>query len=80
MNIILSPQRRDDTLVLSKSGDVLTINGTEYDTTTDDSDTWLIKVDGDDVTVLFPHGKDASEAQRFPSVIADIADGPVILP
>jgi len=33
MNINLSPQRRDDTLTITKNGDVLTINGTDYDFT-----------------------------------------------
>lgn len=31
MKITLYPQRRDDELALSKQGDVLTVNGTEYD-------------------------------------------------
>lgn len=31
MQINLSPQRRDDTLAVSKSDDTLTINGTAYD-------------------------------------------------
>lgn len=31
MKINLSPQRRDDELVISKLGDELTINGTKYD-------------------------------------------------
>lgn len=33
MKITLSPQRRDDTLTVTKQGDTLTINGTEYDFT-----------------------------------------------
>lgn len=31
MKINISPQRRDDTVNISKAGDMLTINGTEYD-------------------------------------------------
>ena len=33
MNIKLSPQRRDDSLSVTKVGDILTINDTEYDFT-----------------------------------------------
>lgn len=31
MKITLIPQRRDDTLMLYKSGDILTVNGEDYD-------------------------------------------------
>ena len=31
MQITLTPQRRDDTLTLTRSGDVLTINGEAFD-------------------------------------------------
>ena len=31
MHITLNPQRRDDALDVSKSGDTLTINGSAYD-------------------------------------------------
>ncbi len=31
MNISYTPQRRDDTLTVSVSGDILTVNGEEFD-------------------------------------------------
>ena len=95
MKINLSPQRRDDTLAVTKQGDVLTINGTEYDFT-DLSDGGTLpadavdcefvigsvdRVDGElELTLLLPHGANASEAARFPEPIIDPADGEVELP
>ena len=95
MKIYLSPQRRDDTLTVTKHGDVLTINGTEYDFTdlpnggtlpADAVDSEYIidsvdRVDGDlELTLLLPHGPNATEAARFPQPIIDPADGKVELP
>ena len=95
MKINLSPQRRDDTLTVIKQGDVLTINGTEYDFTdlpnggtlpADAVDSEYIidsvdRVDGDlELTLLLPHGPNATEAARFPEPIIDPADGEVELP
>jgi len=95
MVINLSPQRRDDTLTVSKSGDVLTINGTEYDFSQvpeggllpqDAVDCpWLAsdveRIDGELVlTLLLPHGANASEAARFPEPLMDVPDGTVVLP
>ena len=95
MKINLSPQRRDDTLAVIKQGDVLTINGTEYDFT-DLPDGGTLPVDAVDceyvfgsvdrvngeleLTLLLPHGANASEAARFPEPIIDPADGEVELP
>ena len=95
MKINLSPQRRDDTLTITKQGDVLTINGTEYDFTdlpdggtlpADAVDCEYVfgsvdRVDGEiELTLLLPHGPNATEAARFPEPIIDPADGEVELP
>ena len=95
MTINLSPQRRDDTLSVSKSGDVLTINGTAYDFTQvpdggllprDAVDCqWLVsdveRIDGELVlTLLLPHGANASEARRFPEPLTNVPDGEVEFP
>ena len=95
MKINLSPHRCDDTLTITKQGDVLTINGTEYDfTDLPDGGTlpadaveseYIIdsvdRVDGDlELTLLLPHGPRASEAARFPQPIIDPDDGEVELP
>ena len=95
MKINLSPQRRDDTLTITKQGDVLTINGTAYDFSqlpdggmlpADAVDSEYVigsvdRVNGElELTLLLPHGADASEAARFPQPIIDPADGEVELP
>jgi len=95
MNINLSPQRRDDALTIIKNGDVLTINGTEYDFSqlpdggtlpADAVDCEFVigsveRVNGElELTLLLPHGANASEAARFPEPIIDPADGEVELP
>lgn len=95
MNINLSPQRRDDTLTVTKQGDTLTINGTEYDFSVipdgatlpkDATDCeWLAsdveRIDGVlHLTLLLPHGRDASHAARFPQPIVNPADGTLELP
>jgi len=95
MKINLSPQRRDDTLSVFKQGDVLTINGTDYDFSqlpdggtlpADAVDCEYVigsvdRVNGElELTLLLPHGPNASEAARFPEPIIDPADGEVELP
>ena len=95
MNIKLSPQRREDTLTVIKQGDTLTINGTAYDFSVvpngatlpkDATDCeWLAsdveRIDGVlHLTLLLPHGKDASHAARFPQPIVNPADGTLELP
>jgi len=95
MKINLSPQRRDDQLTVFKGGNVLTINGTEYDFTNlpnggtlpagaVDSE-FVIgsveRVNGElELTLLLPHSAGASDAARFPEPIIDPADGEVELP
>ena len=95
MKITLSPQRRDDTLTVIKQGDTLTINGTSYDFTdlpdggtlpaeAVDSEFVIGNVERIDgvlhLTLLMPHGADASEAARFPQPIINPADGELELP
>jgi hypothetical protein len=95
MKIILSPQRRDDTLTVTKQGDTLTINGTAYDfSVIPDGATlpkeatdcaWLAsdveRIDGVlHLTLLLPHGANASQAARFPQPIINPADGVLELP
>ena len=95
MKIKLSPQRRDEQLTLEKAGDTLTINGTAYDfSQLPDGGTLpaeavdcefvigsVDRVNGElELTLLLPHGADASEAARFPQPIIDPADGEVELP
>ena len=95
MKIKLSPQRRDDSLSVFKQGDTLTINGTAYDFTdlpdggtlpADAVDCEFVigsvdRVNGElELTLLLPHGANASEAARFPQPIIDPADGEVELP
>lgn len=95
MKINLSPQRRDDTLTVTKQGDALTINGTEYDfSQLPDGATlprdacdceWLAsdveRIDGELVlTILLPHGARAPESTRFPEPIVNPSDGVVELP
>ena len=95
MKINLSPQRRDDTLTVIKSGDTLTINGTAYDfSQLPDGGTLpaeavdcefvigsVDRVNGElELTLLLPHGANASEAARFPQPIINPADGELELP
>lgn len=95
MKINLSPQVRNGTLSVSKSGDALTINGVVYDFTplTEGSTLPAAAVDceyivgevkredGDiELTLLLPITATASEAARFPQPITVINDGEVALP
>ncbi|CUH63905.1 hypothetical protein TG4357_00956 [Thalassovita gelatinovora] len=95
MQITLIPQRRDEVLTLSRSGDVLTINGTDFDFTgLTEAETmprsglgcdWLAA----DVTrtggvlqlsLILPHGANAQEQSLFPAPITVVADGPITVP
>jgi hypothetical protein len=95
MKINLSPQRRDDALTVTKQGDTLTINGIAYDFSVvpdgatlpkDATDcAWLAsdveRIDGVlHLTLLLPHGANASQAARFPQPIINPADGVLELP
>ena len=95
MRINLTPQRRGDTLTLLREGDVLVINGTAFDfSQLEDGD--LLPRDAVDceflasdieriegrvtLTLILPHGMNASEATRFPQPIIDPPDGDIEVP
>jgi hypothetical protein len=95
MKIILSPQRRDDTLIAVKSGDVLTLNSVRFDLSPiGDGDTlpydaihsqWLPgnieRASGElTLTLLFPNPSNYSQAQAFPSPLLNVPDGVVVFP
>jgi hypothetical protein len=95
MKITLLPQRRDDTLVVVKSGDKLTINNVDYDFSVI-PDGALLPKDAVDcpwlasdveriggvlhLSLILPHGATASESARFPAPIINPADGPLEFP
>lgn len=95
MKIKLTPQRRDDTLSVIVSGDILVLNGEVLDFGplpeggTLPSDAvgceWLLgdvhRTDGQiELTMILPHAADASEAARFPEPLNITENGPVELP
>lgn len=95
MNIILVPQRRDDTLTIYKSGDVLVINGEAFDfarvgegdtlPVTAISSEWFVsdveRVDGELIlSVLLPNPWNYSQEQAFPKPLINVPDGIVELP
>lgn len=95
MKIYLSPQRRDAAISVTKQGDALTINGTDYDFSQlpDGGELpreaidceWICsdvsRVDGEiELTLILPHNASASETARFPESIMNPADGQVELP
>ena len=95
MHITLTPQLRDDSLTVSKSGDTLTINGTAYDLTALPDGATLPesaincefipapveRINGVlHITLLLPHGPEASEAACFPAPIINPPDGELELP
>lgn len=95
MQIKLSPQRRDDTLTVSKQGDVLTINGEQFDFSAIPEGATLPadaisseffsgpveRIDGVlHLTLTLPHGADPVEAVAFPADIINPPDGEIELP
>lgn len=95
MKIILSPQRRDDTLSMSRAGAVLTINGEAFDfSAMAAGDTlplgavkssWFVgpvdNVDGKlEMTIILPLPFNYSPEQAFPQPLVNVPDGPVALP
>lgn len=94
MRISFTPMRRADRLVLSKAGDVLTINGTEIDFSAIPEGglcpraavpcDWLasdVERKGGVIhlTLILPHGPTAPDDTLFPVPIM-AADGPVPVP
>ena len=95
MNITLTPQRRDDTLTVIKSGETLTINGTAFDFSVIPDGATLPagavscpyltgnvkRINGVlHLTLLLPTGPNASHAANFPAPIINPADGALELP
>lgn len=95
MRISFSPQRRDDTLTVSKTGENLLINGDPIDLSViPDGATlpagaidneWIAgpveRIGGVlHVTLLLPHGPNPSQAVAFPEPITVTSDGPVAVP
>lgn len=95
MRIKLSPQRCEASLVVSKAGDVLTVNGEVFDFSfMRDGDTlpraaiqseWfhgdVTKQGGQlQLTLLLPLPHNFSPAQAFPADLVAVPDGPVALP
>lgn len=95
MLVSFSPQRRDDTLSVSKNGDILTINGDSFDFSTlpegatiaaeNSPSPWITgpieRIDGKlQLTLLLPHGPSPSNAVAFPEPLIDPEDGPLELP
>lgn len=95
MKIYLSPVRMDSELIVTKAGDVLTVNGQEFDFSPLPegailpqeaiSSDWFVgpvaRIDGELQLVLrLPHGPNPSRATAFPEPITVTSDGPVELP
>lgn len=95
MKIILSPQRRDDTLEVTKNGDTLTVNGENFDfSLIGDGDTlpreaigsiWFAgpidRLGGELVLTLWlPNPWNFSQEQAFPVPLINVQDGPVVFP
>lgn len=96
MILHFSPIRMDDTLTVTRAGDVLTLNGEALDfgplppggTLPRDviASPWIagdVTRDANGVLtvpLLLPHGPDAPEAVRFPEPLVVGGDGPVGLP
>lgn len=93
MHVSFSPQRRDDALVASKSGDILTINDESFDFSGLPDGATIPKVpcefisgpveriDGEiHLTLILPHGRNPSQAVAFPESITVSEDGPINTP
>lgn len=95
MRISFSPQRREGTLEVSKTGELLTVNGHLFDLSgvpegaslPPDAITgdWFAgpveRVDGElRLTLLLPHGPNPSQAVAFPLPVTVTSDGPVDVP
>ncbi len=95
MRINLSPQRRDGSLTVSVSGDVLTVNGEAFDFSPlpegatlpygSIESEWftgpVARTGGQiEVTLLLPHKSNASSNVNFPEPIVTTGNGPVSLP
>lgn len=95
MIINLMPQGREDLLEVTKHGEVLTVNGVDFDlspigegdtlpVTAIDSHWFLDKVERNrgvlELTLLLPIPWNYSQEQAFPVPLVDVPDGRVIFP
>jgi hypothetical protein len=95
MDILLTPQRRDDTLKAVRRGDTLTVNGENFDfSPIKDGDTlpraaidseWIVddveRKDGElRLTLLLPNPRNYSPEQAFPVPLLNVPDGQVMFP
>lgn len=95
MRISLSPQRRDDNLIVFRDGEALSINSVRFDFTDlpegatlpagSVSSPWVFgdvdRLAGElRLTLLLPHAGDAPAEARFPADILDPPDGAIVLP
>ena len=95
MKLTFTPMRRDDTLSVSVAGDVLSLNGTEFDlsgipegatlpraaVTCDWLASDIERIGGAlHLALILPHGDHAPHETLFPTSINVTTDGPVALP
>ena len=94
MQISFTPQRRDGTLIVSKAGDVLTINGEAFDFSGVTDGSYLPadavasefvqdvrRVAGDlQVILTLPIGANPPHEAAFPAALTGVVDGVVTLP
>lgn len=95
MKIFLAPQRRDDSLEVVKSGNILVLNGESFDfTRMVDGDTLpasaisspffagnVDNIGGElELTLFLPLPANYSQAQAFPVPLVNVGDGPVLFP
>lgn len=95
MIINLSPIRSDESLVVTKSGDALTVNGEEFDfsdlpngatlPSEATNSNWFVgpieRISGTlHITLRFPHGPNPPQHVAFPTPLHVTKDGPVELP
>lgn len=95
MQITITPQRRDDNLIVSKAGETLTINGTAFDFSVIPEGATLPasavdceylkgnieRINGIlHISLILPHGPNPSQAVAFPAPLINPLDGVLELP
>ena len=95
MRINLIPQRRDDTLEVTRAGNIIIVNGEHFDFSpivegdtlpaSAVSSAWFFdkidRIDGELVlTLILPNPWNYSPEQAFPVPLENVPDGPVVFP
>jgi len=95
MKIVLAPTRTDNTMVLFKTGEVLTVNGEDFDfsrigegdslPSSAITSNWFLgdqtRIDGELVLTMFlPNPWNYSPEQAYPVPLTNVPDGLVVLP